>query len=180
MSSNSTNYLDRIKKIHTALKIPAEIIRSRQLPLHEDAQSLVFAGFDENGKAHRLTGRANQYWQEMKTAAKKDHVTLLIISGYRSPEYQEVLIRKKLLQGQKLDDILNLLAPPGYSEHHTGRALDLTTPGSEPCEVDFEKTPAFSWLMKRAGDFGFSLSYPKDNRFGFVYEPWHWAHQDKN
>ena len=27
----------------------------------------------------------------------------------------------------------------------------------------------------KAGDFGFSMTYPRDNPWGISYEPWHWA-----
>ncbi len=71
-------------------------------------------------------------------------------------------------------EILSVSAAPGYSEHHTGRAVDLTTPGTRPLEEDFEATPAFEWLTGTAEDFGFRMSYPRNNRHGIAYEPWHW------
>ena len=78
-----------------------------------------------------------------------------------------------------LDSILEVSAPPGYSEHHTGRAVDITTDDSPELEIEFERTAAFRWLCRRAGDFGFSLSYPQGNRHGYAYEPWHWCHRLK-
>ena len=65
--------------------------------------------------------------------------------------------------------------PPGFSEHHSGRALDLGTPGCDGLSEDFEATQAFEWLSESASRFGFVLSYPHDNAWGFSYEPWHWA-----
>jgi D-alanyl-D-alanine carboxypeptidase len=76
-------------------------------------------------------------------------------------------------------DILKINAAPGYSEHHTGRALDLTTADSPPLEVGFETTQAYAWLVEHAGEHGFRLSYPRDNPHGINYEPWHWAFHDK-
>lgn len=180
MSSIDQKYKERVKTIHLSLKIPDELVTRRKLPLHEEAETLVFADFDENGKAHRLIGSANRNWQAMKNAASKDKIELMIVSAFRSLEYQEILIRKKIKDGEKIESILNLLAPPGYSEHHTGRALDLTTPGCPPCEVTFESTDAFKWLQQYAADFNFSLSYPRNNSHGFVYEPWHWAFHEKD
>ena len=26
-----------------------------------------------------------------------------------------------------------------------------------------------------AGAFGFSMTYPRDNPWGIIYEPWHWS-----
>ena len=66
-------------------------------------------------------------------------------------------------------------AAPGYSEHHSGRAVDLTTPGSPVLEEAFEESDAFAWLRRRAPEFGFRMSYPRDNPHRVAYEPWHWA-----
>ena len=90
-------------------------------------------------------------------------------------EYQARLIRKKINAGQSIDDILAVVAAPGFSEHHTGRAVDIATPGSRPLTEEFENSPAFQWLNQRAAEFGFSMSYPPGNPSGFIYEPWHWA-----
>jgi len=89
--------------------------------------------------------------------------------------YQASLIRRKLEAGQSVSEILNVNAAPGYSEHHTGRAIDIAVPDAEPLTEEFESSKAFAWLEKNAASFGFSMSYPRENRQGFVYEPWHWA-----
>ena len=84
-------------------------------------------------------------------------------------------MRKKLEQGQAIDAILQVSAAPGFSEHHSGRAVDVTTPGYPVLEEVFEESEAFAWLREHAGRFGFLLSFPRDNPHGVAYEPWHWA-----
>ncbi|HVT32680.1 MAG TPA: D-alanyl-D-alanine carboxypeptidase family protein, partial [Rhodanobacteraceae bacterium] len=37
------------------------------------------------------------------------------------------------------------------------------------------RSPAFAWLKRHASRFGFRLSYPRRNRHGIAYEPWHWC-----
>ena len=69
---------------------------------------------------------------------------------------------------------LPIFAAPGFSEHHTGRALDIGTPGFVDLEENFETTAAFAWLQVHAEEFGFTLSYPKGGTRGIGYEPWHW------
>jgi D-alanyl-D-alanine carboxypeptidase len=114
----------------------------------------------------------------MRRAARHDGVELLVVSAFRSVEYQADVIRRKLEAGRAIDDILCANAAPGYSEHHTGRALDLATSGCPPLEETFELTPAFAWLEANAARFGYRLSYPRGNPWGIVYEPWHWAWVD--
>jgi D-alanyl-D-alanine carboxypeptidase len=111
----------------------------------------------------------------MLAAALGDGVTLMIVSGFRSIEYQAGLIRKKIVAGQELSEILSVNAAPGFSEHHSGRAIDIAAPGSRPLTEDFETSVAFAWLEENAAKFGFSMSYPRENPQGFIYEPWHWA-----
>ncbi len=113
----------------------------------------------------------------MHAAAAREGVQLLPLSGFRSVARQTAIIRRKLAEGQALPAILRLVAAPGCSEHHTGRALDLGDVNHVGLDVDFAQTPAFRWLEKRAAQFGFRLSYPRKNRHGIGYEPWHWFWQ---
>ena len=115
----------------------------------------------------------------MREAAASDGVELQIVSAFRSVEYQLGIIRRKLERGLAMDDILRVSAAPGYSEHHSGRAFDLTTPGYKALEEEFEKSPAFVWLSTNANVYGFTMSYPRGNKHGIAYEPWHWCWREK-
>jgi D-alanyl-D-alanine carboxypeptidase len=66
-------------------------------------------------------------------------------------------------------------AAPGFSQHHTGAAVDIASPGSRPLTEEFDQSGAFEWLTRNAANYGFSMTYPRENPWGFVYEPWHWA-----
>jgi D-alanyl-D-alanine carboxypeptidase len=110
----------------------------------------------------------------MQAAAMRDGVVLEAISGYRSHDYQLGIFERKLARGLSVDDILTVNAAPGYSEHHSGHALDIGTLDEPPAEESFENTAAFAWLRENAGGYGFVMSYPRDNPHGIVYEPWHW------
>ncbi|MDP2370951.1 D-alanyl-D-alanine carboxypeptidase family protein, partial [Rhodoferax sp.] len=104
-----------------------------------------------------------------------DGIDLFIVSAFRSVERQAEIVRRKLASGQSLETILAVSAPPGFSEHHSGRAVDLSTPGVAPLEPAFDQSPAFAWLVQRAAVFGFRLSFPEGNAQGYQYEPWHWC-----
>src|SRR5579884_1977066 len=113
--------------------------------------------------------------RRMREAAARDGVELQVVSAFRSVEYQLGILRRKLARGQTIEQILRISAAPGYSEHHSGRALDLTTPGCAALEEDFERTAAFAWLSTNAQRYHFHLSYPRGNPHGIAYEPWHWC-----
>lgn len=167
-----------LRELHEELGIPPDYDDNGARPRFDEATELVDVGPNLVGLMQRLTPGTAEKWAGMVRAAQGDGVTLLIVSGFRSIEYQARLIRKKLNSGQSLSEILAVNAAPGHSEHHTGRAVDIATPGCRPLTEEFEDSEAFRWLEREAGRFGFSMSYPRNNGAGFVYEPWHWARRD--
>jgi D-alanyl-D-alanine carboxypeptidase len=158
-----------------ALGVPEDYGRARGLRRVREARSVEHIGRDAQGRDQWLAPRAARAWQRMRAAAAADGVELHIVSAFRSAAYQLDLLRRKLARGQSIDQILRVSAAPGYSEHHTGRALDVTTPGFTPLEEEFERSAAFAWLVAHAARFGFRLSYPRDNPHGIAFEPWHWC-----
>jgi D-alanyl-D-alanine carboxypeptidase len=167
-----------LRELHLELGIPDDYGHDGLKPEYDDAVNLIDVGPNFVGRMQRLSVITAASWQQMLAAASRDGIRLMIVSGFRSIEYQAGLIRKKLNAGQELSDILQVNAAPGFSEHHTGRAIDIATPGSRPLTEEFEQTAAFAWLEKNASKFEFSMTYPRDNPQGFIYEPWHWAKAD--
>ena len=145
------------------------------LALIAEPDWLAFAGFDRYRRPLWLHAEAARGWHRLQAAALKDNVVLEAVSGYRSHDYQLGIFDRKLARGLSLDQILNVNAAPGYSEHHSGRALDISAPGEPAAEESFEHTHAFAWLRTHAPAYGFVMSYPRDNPHGIVYEPWHWC-----
>lgn len=171
---------DFLARIHAELGIPTTYAVSCGMPLQAECDRLVDAGLDVFGRPARLEAGTWLAWQAMQARAAQDGVLLQLISAYRSYEYQQQLIARKLARGQRITDILKVNAAPGFSEHHSGRAVDIGTPGCEHLEEVFENSEAFAWLSAHARDFGFRLSFPRDNPWGVLYEPWHWYCEGMN
>lgn len=167
-------YLSRIGEIHRELAIPSDYASRCGLSLVLEAVALVDIGVDVFGRRQKLSKDAAESWMRMMETAAKDGVSLQVVSGFRSVEYQRSLILRKLNSGEHIDSILKVNAAPGYSEHHTGRAVDVTAEGFEALSESFDRSEFFRWLGNHAESFGFRMSYPKGNRHGFAYEPWHW------
>lgn len=157
------------------LGVPASFATDSAMPLHAEATDLVSVGLDLFGREQQMTPTAADRWSAMLTAALQQGVTLQLVSAFRSVSDQRRIWERKLAAGQLVSGILRVNAPPGYSEHHTGRAIDVTTPGCKPLTEEFETTAAFTWMLEHASAFGFSMTYPRDNRHGVIYEPWHWS-----
>lgn len=160
--------------IHQQLGIPADYRQTCGMPEHQECNSLVPVGNDILGRPARLEAQAALAWNRMQMAAAIEGITLQLVSAYRSVDYQRQLIQRKLDRGLDISSILQVNVAPGFSEHHSGRALDLGCPDFQHLEESFESSPAFAWLQQHAGEFGFRLSFPRHNPFGVLYEPWHW------
>lgn len=81
------------------------------------------------------------------------------VSGFRPVSEQYYLYTSKR----------SVAAPPGYSEHQLGTALDLN--------VKFPSRE-WTWLDQNAHRFGFVMSYrgTQVTRTGYAFEPWHWRY----
>jgi len=163
--------------LHRELGIPPSYAADRRLTEHAEAAEadLVQIATGDQGRPIRLVSAAADSWQRMRDAAARNGIELLPVSGFRSIARQAEIIRAKLNSGHPLDAILRYVAAPGFSEHHTGRALDISSPAFTDLEEAFEHTPAFQWLARQAPGFGFVLTYPRGNPYGIGYEPWHWC-----
>lgn len=179
MASRHATLQARIRDTLIELGADGDLVARRKLPAHPDARYLVGVGLGTDGRDKFLTPAAAAAWAAMRDAAGAQGVELLLISAFRSFDYQRKLIRYKLDKGRALDEVLAVNAPPGCSEHHTGRAVDIGFTGMPALEEAFETTPAFAWLRRHAADFGFRLSFPRGNRYGYLYEPWHWYFRGK-
>ena len=150
---------------------------SHHLQLVAEPNMLEYAGKDRYQRTLWLEHRTKAAWQRMQRCAKQDGEILEAISGFRGYHYQMGIFQRKMARGLTLKDILSVNTAPGFSEHHSGRAIDISAMGELAAEQSFEQTSAFSWLNTFAGDFGFHLSYPRGNIHGICYEPWHWYYQ---
>ncbi|MEG4506653.1 D-alanyl-D-alanine carboxypeptidase family protein [Microcoleus sp. F6_B4] len=129
-----------------------------------------------DGSVKLRTSAAAKY-QEMVNAAAASGIYFAPISGFRSlQDQQHVFFDVKAERRQNATKRAEVSAPPGYSEHHTGYAIDIGD-GTAPehnLSPSFENTEAFKWLEANAVAFSFEMSFPKNNRQGVSYEPWHW------
>ncbi|MEM9152809.1 MAG: M15 family metallopeptidase [Cyanobacteria bacterium P01_F01_bin.3] len=127
----------------------------------------------------KLQPEVAQKVETMLAEAQASGVSLGAISGFRTLEDQQYLFFElKAERGQTAETRAEVSAPPGYSEHHTGYAVDfvdLSQPATELNE-SFEQTPAFRWLEENAPYYGFEMSFPKGNNQNVAYEPWHWRY----
>lgn len=108
-------------------------------------------------------------------AAKKDGIELAGVSGYRSESRQRTLF-DNYVKRDGLEAASRYSAKPGYSEHQTGLAMDVSgKDGKCAAEDCFAGTDEANWLADHAYEYGFIIRYPQDKEevTGYKYEAWH-------
>lgn len=165
-----------INEVNSGLGIPAGYATQHKLVPLPEGKALVQVPRDVYGRKVEMVAPAAAALKRMFAAAARDGVKLETVSAFRSISYQTGLIRRKLKAGMSIQKALSINAVPGYSEHQTGCAIDLTTPGVPAADGSFGQSKAFTWLQRHGATYGFHLSFPPGNKYGYEYEPWHWRY----
>jgi zinc D-Ala-D-Ala carboxypeptidase len=145
---------------------------------YEEASASQLKAITPDGRIKMKKAAADSFLQ-MQADALAQGISLTPLSGFRTVEEQNRLFFKvKQERNQEAKKRAEVSAPPGYSEHHTGYAMDIGD-GRSPVtnlNVNFEKTAAFGWLKNNANRYSFEISFPPNNSQGVSYEPWHWRY----
>lgn len=151
-------------------------------PADHEPSDLVVPDVPMEFEGQQMRDEAAAALEELFDDAEEDDIDLLVTTAYRGYEHQLALYEGYAEDlGQEAADEVS--ARPGYSEHQTGLAVDLSHPGNEDCylSVCFGDTPAGEWLAENAHEHGFLIRYPQDAAevTGFSYEPWHLRYAGK-
>jgi D-alanyl-D-alanine carboxypeptidase len=155
------------------------------------------AGLADAGGGRLLDPRALEAFRRLQSEAAAQGQRLELVSGFRSVARQRAIFlralaeqgRRRLGRGFTADEIargaadraleavLAVSAPPGFSRHHTGCALDLNDPTAGRPFTEFGHSRAYRWLAAdnflAAKRFGFIPSYPPGaGAQGPDPEPW--------
>lgn len=124
---------------------------------------------------HQLRKKAAKAFYLLAKAAKKKGHTIVATTGYRPYEYQKSLFQTySNKDGAKAANTYS--AKPGYSEHQTGLAADVTSPSvGFTLDRGYGEKKEGKWLAQNAHKFGYIIRYPKgkEDVTGYEYEPWH-------
>ncbi len=154
---------------------PPELLHHRR---YAEAPVADLVALNSNSEI-KLQPAAAASVNKMIEQARSEGILLGVVSGFRSIEDQDYLFFEvKAERGETPKTRAEVSAPPGYSEHHTGYAVDFVDE-SQPdtyTEESFERTAAYRWLMENAAFYNFEMSFPKDPMSPLSYEPWHWRY----
>lgn len=126
----------------------------------------------DKSKPQQILSPVAPFLGALLSAAAQDGNPLEIVSGYRSFQ-EQVHVKNGYTMTYGAGTANQFSADQGYSEHQLGTTVDFTTLEAGRAFSKFEKTSGYEWLTLHAYQFGFILSYPKNNSY-YISEPWHW------
>ncbi len=119
----------------------------------------------------QIHSNVDRYLESLLSNAESQGLGLKVQSAYRSFGTQASLKQSyKITYGSGANAFS---ADQGYSEHQLGTTVDFTTIKLAGGLSGFDKTPEYAWLLAHAHEYGFVISYPKENTY-YIFEPWHW------
>ena len=122
-------------------------------------------------------------FHKMATAAKRENITLTVISGTRNFAHQKRIWNykwtdkyKKYLPLERAKKILEYSSMPSTSRHHWGTDIDINNL-NDAYFLKGKGKKEYIWLTTNANKFGFYQVYTskKDGRTGYNEEKWHWS-----
>lgn len=131
--------------------------------------------FSEKIEKRKMRKVAASALEEMFAGAKKDGIYLAGVSAYRSYARQKTVFESYVARDGE-EKAKTYSAVPGYSEHETGLAIDVSgSDGKCAAEDCFGGTKEAKWIAEHASEYGFIVRYPdgKEDITGYKYEPWH-------
>lgn len=135
---------------------------------------------------HKVDEKIVGSLKKMLSDARKEGLNPLIISSYRTHEFQQTLYNNKIKEFKKLgyskkvaeEKASYWVAIPGTSEHEIGLAVDIVATNYQELDEEQENTPVQKWLMENCYKYGFILRYPTEKKdiTKINYEPWHYRY----
>ena len=159
---------DYLILVNTAHKIPTDYIDSVEL--------VEMRGYDE--EPFRAEKQAATHFCSLQKASAQAGIEILLSSAYRSVRRQQE-IREEFLAQYGEDYVRKYVAVPGFSEHHTGLALDFVAKINGKWLIENEEIILRAVELQPVYDLlaghGFILRYlkGKEGITGFPAEPWH-------
>jgi len=181
LSAEWWSYPEKIEIVSPDKKeLTVSVTKSKRLPDNYVPKNLVQITSEVFRTKKKTQVRAELLTplKQLRLAAEKDGIDLVILSGYRSFERQKQVHEYWVgYEKGNRSAAEKYSARPGHSEHQLGTVVDFSSKEiNDAIGPRFHQTKAATWLRKNAGKFGFRLSYPKgaEQKTGYQWESWHW------
>ena len=169
------------------------ILVNFDVPYVFEEEEDVYSVYKNKSKSYKVTSGSIFLRMEMIRAmnammdqfyAETENRNIMVNSGFRSAkQQQEVYDEKERLNGPEYAE--NYVQKPGYSEHHTGYAMDLAVYDEGDLDVEgdeamwtFDGKNEYFWVDQNCAQYGFILRYSasKEDVTKISYESWHYRY----
>lgn len=181
-----TRKVDCIKKGSSDINIGNLILVNNSLPYEFPTESDVVSVYSEKNHSYKVSDKTvalnktvitylNRMMSDLEKA--KNIHDIIIVSGYRTIADQEEILNKKIQQLGEAE-ATKLATRPGYSEHHTGYAIDIGIYKDNGQSQNYTGSGKYGWINENCGNYGFILRYSgnKAEITGIADEPWHYRY----
>ena len=141
---------------------------------------------EEVEDGHQVDKRIVESLKQMLADARKEGLSPLICSSYRTNDKQQKLYNNKVREyerwgcsSEEAKEFASYwVAIPGTGEHETGLAVDIVSKDYQILDEKQEQTEVQKWLIENSYKYGFALRYPTDKKDITMinYEPWHYRY----
>ena len=145
---------------------------------------------EEVEDGHQVDKRIVESLKQMLADARKEGLSPLICSSYRTNDKQQKLYNNKVREyerwgcsSEEAKEFASYwVAIPGTGEHETGLAVDIVSKDYQILDEKQEQTDVQRWLIDNSYKYGFALRYPTDKKDITMinYEPWHYRYVGVN
>ena len=184
MQNNSLNLSQKLQQSQTSDIYLTLVNKENKLPDDWTDKVDLINARNSNGRQFQVEVVALQHFEALREKLFEQGIDIELDSTYRSVQRQEELWEEfKRMYGEEY--CKKYVAVPGFSEHHTGLAIDvcLIKDGRIIDDNDemISEVETFSKVHEKLADYGFILRYPKgkEDITGYMYEEWHYRYVGK-
>ena len=152
---------------------------------HEVPEGYILE-LEEVESGHQVDKRIAKSLEQMLSDARKEGLSPIICSSYRTNAKQQKLYNNKVREykrwgcsSEEAEELASYwVAIPGTGEHETGLAVDIVSRDYQILDEKQEETDVQKWLIENSYKYGFALRYPTDKKDITMinYEPWHYRY----
>ena len=157
--------------------------KKNKLPDDWESKVVLEEATNRYGETYKVEKKALEQFLKLQKELADEGIYIELDSTTRSVAEQQKLWDDWTVEKGE-DYVKKYVAVPGYSEHHTGLAIDvcLDKDGKRIDDNDemIAEREIFAKVHEKLAKYGFILRYleGKDAETGYSYEPWHFRYID--
>ena len=155
--------------------------KESRLPKDYESKVDLIEVTNSMGKKFQIEKATYEHFVPLREELLKEGIQIELDSIYRSVARQEEIVAE-FTEKYGADYVKQYVAVPGFSEHHTGLAVDicLVVDGKVIDDNDemIAQKEIFRKIHRKLAKYGFILRYlpGKESITGYSYEPWHFRY----